>query len=176
MNEEAKIISKHNLDLSSIEKLANDIATRLNSNVEYGEYSKGENGHNFIALGTITKNETGILSTLYDLQNDTNSNYDFVLELGEEAKLIYKDMISVIPAWEEQFDTVLTGYLDGTLSTDTYYSGVFDELNNFGADKVLFIKESNPETLDIKANHTWDQYSVDIQETEESFMVSLIKE
>lgn len=175
MNEEAKIISKHNLDLSSTEKLANDIATRLNSNVEYGEYSKGENGHNFIPLGTITKNETGIFSTLYNLQNDTNSNYDFVLELGEEAKLIYKDMISLIPLWEEQFDTVLKDYLDGTLTKDPYYSGVFDELNNFGADKVLFIKESNPDTLDIKANQTWEQYSVDIQEKEESFIVSLIK-
>jgi hypothetical protein len=37
MNQEAKIISKHNLDLSSIEKLANDIGNRLNSNVKYGE-------------------------------------------------------------------------------------------------------------------------------------------
>ena len=107
MNEEVKIISKHNLDVSSLDKLANDIATRLNSNVEYGEYSKGENGHNLIALGTITKNESGIFSTLYNLQNDSNSNYDFVLELGEEAKLIYKDMISVIPEWEEQLDKVL---------------------------------------------------------------------
>ena len=176
MNEEAKIISKHNLDLSSTEKLANDIATRLNINVEYGEYSKEVNGHNFIALGTITKNETGILSTLYDMQNDTNSNYDFVLELGEEAKLIYKDMISFIPPWEEQFDAVLTNYLDDTLITDPYYSGVFDELKNFGADKVLFFKESNPGTLDIKANQTWEQYCVDIQEKEDSFMVSLIKE
>lgn len=174
MNEEAKIISKHNLDLSSIEKLANDIATRLNSNVEYGEYSKGENGHNFIPLGTITKNETGILSTLYDLQNDTNSNYDFVLESGEEAKLIYKDMISFIPPWEEQFDKVLAHYLDGTLITDPYYSGVFDEIRNFGADKVLFVKELNPETLDIKANQTWEQYSADIQEKEESFIVALM--
>ena len=175
MNEEAKIISKHNLDLSSTEKLANDIATRLNSNVEYGEYSKGENGHNFIPLGTITKNESGIFSTLYNLQNDTNSNYDFVLELGEEAKLIYKDMISFIPPWEEQFDTVLKDYLEGTLITDPYYTGVFDDLRDFGADKVLFVKELNPETLDIKANQTWEQYSADIQEKEESFIVALIQ-
>lgn len=176
MNEEAKIISKHNLDLSSIEKLANDIANRLNNNVEYGEYSNGKNGHNFISLGTITKNETGIFSTLYNLQNDTNSNYDFVLELGEEAKLIYKDMISFIPPWEEQYDTVLKGFLAGTLTQDPFYSVVFDELCIFGADKVLFAKESNPETLDIKGNQTWEKYSVDIQKKQESFMVSLIKQ
>jgi hypothetical protein len=175
MNEEVKIISKHSLDLSTTEKLANDIANRLNSNVEYGEYSKGENGHNFIPLGMITKNESGIFSTLYNLQNDTNSNYDYVLELGDQAKLIYQDMISVIPALGEQFDTVLTGYLEGTLIKDPYYSEVFDELRNFGADKVLFVKELNPETLDIKANQTWEQYSVDIQEKEESFIVALIK-
>lgn len=174
MNEEAKIISKHNLDLSSTEKLANDIATRLNNNVEYGEYSKGENGHNFIALGTVTKNETGITSTLYNLQNDTNSNYDYVLELGEEAKLIYQDMISSIPPWEEQYDTVLTDYLEGSLNKKPYYSEVFDELRKLGADKVLFLRESNPETLDIKGYHTWEQYSVDMQEKEDSFMVSLI--
>lgn len=175
MNEEAKIISKHNLDLSSTEKLANDIATRLNNNVEYGEYIKGENGHNFIALGTVTKNETGIISTLYNLQNDINSNYDYVLELGEEAKLIYKDMISSIPPWEEQYETVLTYYLEGSLTKKPYYSEVFDELRKLGADKVLFLRESNPETLDIKGNHTWEQYSVDMQEKEDSFMVSLIK-
>ena len=175
MNEEVKIISKHNLDLSTTEKLANDIASRLNSNVEYGEYSKGENGHNFIPLGMISKNESGIFSTLYDLQNDTNSNYDYVLELGDQAKLIYKDMISVIPASEEQFDKVLSHYLEDTLAKDSYYSGVFDELRNFGADKILFVKELNPETLDIKENQTWEQYSVDIQDKEESFIVALIK-
>ena len=176
MNKEAKIISKHNLDLSTIDKLANDIANRLNSNVEYGDYNKRLNGHNFISLGTIIKNESGILSTLYNLQNDTNSHYDFVLELGEEAKLIYKDMISFIPPWEEQFDTVLTDYLEGTLVKDPYYSGVFDDLRDFGADKVLFIKESNPETLDIVVNQTWEQYSSNIQAKEESFMVSLIEQ
>ena len=176
MNEEAKIISKHNLDLSSTEKLANDIATRLNSNVEYGEYSKGENGHNFIPLGMITKNESGIFSTLYNLQNDTNSNYAYVLELGDQAKLIYKDMISVIPALEEQFDKVLAHYLEGKLAKDPYYSRVFNDLRDFGADKVLFIKESNPETFDIAGNQTWEQYFRDIQAKEESFMVSLIEQ
>lgn len=174
MDFEAKIISKHNLDLSSIENLANDIATRLNSNVEFGEYRKSDNKHSFISLGIITKNESGIFSTLYNLQKDTQSNYDYVLELGEEAKLIYKDMISVIPPWEEQFDAVLSKFLEGTLTKDPYYSGVFQELKIFGADKVLFIKEANPATMDIKVNHTWEQYTVDIQEKEESFMVPLI--
>ncbi len=55
--------------------------------------------------------------------------------------------------------------MDRTLTTDPYYSGVFGELENFGADKVLFVKESNLGTLDIKANQTWEQYCVDIQET-----------
>ena len=40
MNVEAKIISKHNLDCSTLENLASDIAIRLGYNVEYGQYQK----------------------------------------------------------------------------------------------------------------------------------------
>ncbi len=175
MDFEAKIISKHNLDLSNIEALANDIATRLNSNVEFGKYNKADNGHNFISLGTINKNESTIFSTLYDLQNDTASNYYYVLELGEEAKLIYKDIISFIPPWEEQFETALENFIEGTLGTDHYYSGVFQELYKFGGDTVFFIKESNPASIDIKLNQTWDDYTVSIQEKEEFFIVPIEK-
>ncbi|TDD74658.1 hypothetical protein [Flavobacterium caseinilyticum] len=86
------------------------------------------------------------------MQNDTISNYDFILQLGEEAKIIYKDMISFIPTSEEQFDTLFTGYFEDTFIKDPYYSKVLDHLSNLGTHKVLFIKESNLEPLNIKAN------------------------
>lgn len=175
MDFEAKIISKHNLDVSSIENLAKDIANRLNSNVEYGEYSVSENGHEFKLLDKITKNQGGIFSTLYDLKNNKTSNYDYVLELGEEAKLIYKDMISFIPPWEEKYQNVKSNYNLGKLITDSYYSGVFQELHNFGADKVVFIEESNQHNVSIKHDQTWENYINHIQKNGEFFTVTLEK-
>lgn len=90
MEPEAKIISKHNLDCSTLENLANDIANRLECNVEYGQYQKDNGKHQYIVLGTVQAIEKGVTCTLYDLRDSNNSIYNFVLELGEEAKMIYK--------------------------------------------------------------------------------------
>lgn len=128
MDLEAKIISKHNLDLSSIENLASDIAARLNCNVEFREYSKSDKGHIFSPLGKIIRNESDIFSTLFNLQTDKLSNYDYVLELGEEAKLIYKKMISFFPPREVLYDEVLTNFNEGALATDSYYAGFLKSL------------------------------------------------
>lgn len=48
MKAEAKIISKHNLDCSTLENLANDIAIRLCCNIEYGQYQNDNGKHHFI--------------------------------------------------------------------------------------------------------------------------------
>ncbi|MNG03275.1 hypothetical protein D3C84_863470 [compost metagenome] len=96
-----------------------------------------------------------------------------MLELGEEAKLIYKDIISFIPPWEEQYLQVLLKHNKGELTKDSFYAGVFDELSNFGGNEVLFIKETNTGELEIKQQDTWDNYIGRISKKEDFFTVPL---
>lgn len=173
MEPEAKIISKHNLDCSTLENLANDIANRLNCNIEYGQYQNENGKHNYAALGTVEVKENGIISTLYDLRNNKNSDYNFVLELGEEAKVIYKDFIDFMPAWMEQYDHALNIFNDNGFINESLYSGVFDELQKLGADKVYFIKDAFTPALTIPENSTLESYLKIIQKETTFFEVVL---
>jgi hypothetical protein len=173
MDFEAKIISKHNLDISNVEILANDIANRLNINIEFGQYNLIEHKHNFELLGKITKSESTICSTLYNLTNNPLSSYGYVLELGEEAKLIYKDIISLITPWEEMYDYVKSQNEQKELTKTSYYASVFEELVKLGADEVIFIKESNSGELEISNQDTWDKYYNRISKKEDFFTVPL---
>ena len=74
--------------------MANGIAARLLVMLNKGSTVRGENRRNFISLGAITKSESSIFSTLYTLQNDTNSNYDYLLELcevGTTCQIVLKE-------------------------------------------------------------------------------------
>lgn len=172
MEAEAKIISKHNLDCSTLESLAKDIAGRLESNIEYGQYQNDNGKHHYIALGKVEIKENGIMSTLYDLRNDDNSAYNFVLELGEVAKVIYDDFIEFMPPFEEQYEKVaITFNSDGF--ANSYYLGVFDELQKLGADKVYFIKDTFAPELAIPENTTIESYLKTIQKETTFFEVPL---
>jgi hypothetical protein len=173
MEPEAKIISKHNLDCSTLENLANDIANRLGSNIEYGQ-SQIENGkYHYIAIGTVEVNENGIMSTLYDLRDNENSNYNFVLELGEQAKIIYEDFIDFMPPWEEQYENVENSFEKKGLSKKSYYFGIFEELKKLGADKVYVIKDTFAPELAIPENATLESYLKIIQKETTFFEVIL---
>ncbi|HKO76602.1 MAG TPA: hypothetical protein VJU52_05260 [Flavobacterium sp.] len=174
MNEDVKIISKHNLDCSSLENLASDIAIRLGCNIEYGQYQNENNSHNFNVLGTVTINDSNIVTTLYDLRNDEDSTYDFVLELGEDAKVIYKDFIDFMPPWEEQFDRLASEFKKNGLANDSLYSGVFNELHKLGADTVYFIKDTFVPELAIPENIIMDTYLKKVEKETILFEVPLM--
>lgn len=173
MIEEAKIISRHNLDCSSLENLANDIACRLGYNIEYGQYQNENGNHHFIVLGNVTLKENGILATLYGLRNDSNSTHNFVLELGEEAKVIYEDFIDFMPPWEEQFDSVETAFNKDGFTGNSFYLGVFKELQKLGADIVYFIKDTFAQELAIPENSTLESYLKIIQKETTFFKLPL---
>nr|WP_315152418.1 hypothetical protein [uncultured Flavobacterium sp.] len=173
MEEDVKIISKHNLDCSTLENLANDIANRLYCNIEYGQYQNENGKHNYVALGIVEVKENGIMSTLYDLRNNKNSDYNFVLELGEEAKVIYKDFIEFMPAWEEQYENVVSTNNKNGLVNDSLYNRIFDELQKLGADKVYFIKDAFTPALAIPENATFDNYLATVQQNTTFFEVVL---
>jgi hypothetical protein len=173
MIEEAKILSAHNLDCTSLENLAVDISNRLDCNIEYGQYQNENGKHHYVALGTVKVNENGIMYTLYDLREDENSSHNFVLELGEEAKVIYADFIDFMPAWEEQYETIESTNNTKGLPNDSFYNGVFDELQKLGADKVYFIKDTFAPELAIPENATLDNYLTTVQQNTTFFEVVL---
>ena len=173
MNEEAKIISQHNLDCSSLENLAKDIANRLNCNIEYGQYQNTNGNHEFVQLGSVELNSKGITTTIYDMSNDNASAYNYVLELGEEAKLIYDNIIHVLPPWEEEFETVFNNFNSQGFMEEPYYLGIFEELKKLGADKVFFIKDSNETELQINNGITAPEFIQQIKDKATFFEVTI---
>lgn len=158
MEFEAKIISKHNLDSSSLENLAKDIANRLECNIEYGQYQINNGKHEFIQFGDIVVNPNGITTTLYDMTNDDNSEFNYVVELGDEAKLIFNDIIELLPPWEEDYEQAFEKFKANGFKEQSYYTGVFEELKKLGADKVYFIKDNLEPEVTILGQSTLEKY------------------
>ncbi|WP_369764928.1 hypothetical protein [Flavobacterium sp. WC2429] len=173
MNEEAKIISKHNLDCSNLENLTKDIANRLDCNIEYGYYQNINGQHEFVQFGNIEVNPKGVTSTIYDMTNDASTEFKYVLELGEEAKLIFNDMIQVIPPWEEEFETAFNNFNSKGFQQEPYYMGIFEDLKKLGGDKVYFIKETFEPEIEIKSKTTATDYLNTIKDKATFFEVAL---
>lgn len=158
MEFEAKIISKHNLDCRSLENLAKDISNRLDCNIEYGNYQVNNGNREFIQFGDIIVNTNEVKATLYDMTNDNYSDFNYVLELGEEAKLIFNHLIQLLPPWEVDFDEVFNKYNADVFEEDSYYKSVFEELKTLGADKICFIKDTFKPELTVTAKSTAEKY------------------
>lgn len=173
MEPETKIISKHNLDCSTIENLANDISNRLGCNIEYGKIQNINDIHHFITIGTVEVVQNGIMHTLYDLREEKYPSNSFVLELGEEAKVIYEDFIDFMPPWEEHYERIAFTFNKDGFAKDSFYLGVFDELKKLGADKVYFIKDTFAPELAIPENTTMETYLKQIQKETTFFEVPL---
>lgn len=81
-----------------------------------------------------------------------------MLELGDEAKLIFNDLIQVLPPWEEDFDQAFNKYNANEFKEENYYTGVFEELKKLGAEKVYFIKDTLKPELTISARSRAEKY------------------
>lgn len=157
--EEVKIISKHNLDCSTLENLAKDISNRLECTIEYGQYQINNGRHQY---------------TLYDLRDSNNSTYNFVLELGEEAKMIYNDFIELLlPLDLVNFKEMERNFKINGFKNEPYYTNAFIELQNLGADKVYVIKETLAPELAITEKTTMDAYLKIIQKETTFFEIVL---
>lgn len=171
MNEESKIISTHNLDCSSLENLAKDIADRLDCNIEYGYHQIHDGQHEFVQFGTVEINSNGNTATIYDLTNDDTSECNYIVEQGEEAKLIYYDIIQVLTPTETEFETAFRNFNTNGFKEAPYYLNVFKELKKLGADKIYFIKETFEPELDIVEITTSAAYLQTIKEKATYFEV-----
>jgi hypothetical protein len=172
--EEVKIISKHNLECSTLENLAKDISNRLECTIEYGKYQIDNGQHQYIALGIVQSIEKGVAYTLYDLRDSNNSAYNFVLELGEEAKMIYNDFIELLLPFDlVHFKEMERNFKINGFKNEPYYTNAFIELQNLGADKVYVIKENLAPEFAITEKTTMDAYLKIIQKETTFFEIVL---
>lgn len=174
MEFEAKIVSRHNLDISNIERLANDIANRLNVNIRIAESSLSEDGEALKLLGFIRKNDTDFYCTLFQSKKNIDiDDCDYWVEYGEHGILIYKDIIETHLPWFHYFSNMLEEYNRGELNRSRHYSKIFNELKQLGADVVVFVDEKDPSEFKIKINDTWSSYISHVQENAETLTVPL---
>ncbi|GIZ09003.1 hypothetical protein [Flavobacterium sp. UMI-01] len=164
MEAQFKIISKHNLDCTSLENLAEDISKRGIATVEYGSYQNNNDKLEFFLKGISKESDNKLKATLYDCTTDNSTNYNFVLEFGEESTLIYNDFINFLPAWEDSFDTIKTAFLTDTYFNNSVYQGIFKDLKILGGDRIYIIKDNFLPELVIPANATLYSYLAKIKE------------
>lgn len=171
---EAKIIALHNLDTSNLENLAKDIAKKWNYNVEFGAYENHDGAHQFVHYGTAQLDQKAITVTLYDTSKDPYAQHNYVIEFGEEAKIIYNNIIQILPPWEEQYETILQNFQNNAMEDDPYYNGVFDECRKIGADKVYFIKEDLHANFQLNRQSSFENYMETIKNKIPFFEVKLL--
>lgn len=153
------IIGKHNLNISDVEALANDIAERLNINIEYGYHDNG-----FQKTDEIINHPDKQLYRLTD-QKNLNQQTQFVLELGDEAKIIYQEIISLQLPFTEDYRSLykLHKNHENGLSHFQYLNFYFEEFKKLGAPKIYFIDTSNAAETGInfgdEGKYTWEEYT-----------------
>jgi hypothetical protein len=162
MNQEAVILSKHNLDVSNIDILANDLASRLNLNIEFGHYDFKNNSFNL--YGAITNDPKEPFFKLFPQNNDHPDEVNFVLELGEGAHVIYKEILNLILPFPLEYDDLYEEHKSNPkgLFSDGLLKNWLDELLKLGADEIYFISDfgkpgPNGEHYDEK-KYSWSEY------------------
>lgn len=164
---EATIIAKHNLNVSNIDSLANDIASRLNINIEFGIFDFKSN--KLIASGHIINDENNPTYYLFPQNNNHPEEVNYVLELGDEAKLIYKEIISLMLPFPLEYDDLIEEHTSNPegLFTGGNLKTSLEGLQKLGAQKIYFIGDYNTAQSGInyndEKNYTWNEFTDIIQ-------------
>lgn len=151
---EARILAIHNFDTSSLENLANDIANRFGCNVKFGYYENSEDQMGIVRV--ISAKD--VTASLYGMSNVLDKRYDYVLEFGEEAKIIHNDFMEIMPPWDQPYDDILKVMQADTLDRISYYNTLFEECRKSGADKVYFIKDYSNLLFDANSQNLFKHY------------------
>lgn len=152
------------MDCSSLENSAKDIGNRLDCNIEYGYHQNNNGQHEFVQFGTVAVNSNDNITTIYDKTNDDTSAYNYIVEHGEEAKLIDKDIIQVLPPMATGFETALNNFNTNRFKEEPSFSSVCNELNKLGVNGIYFIIKTFESELDILENTTVIDYLLTIKE------------
>lgn len=160
---EAVILSKHSLDISSIAALAHDLANRLNINIEFGKFDFKND--KLIVLDSIISNHNEPIYSLFPQNNHTPDEVHYVLELGDEAKLIYKNILSLMLPFQLEYEDLYQEHIsnpDG-LNDNDYLKTSINKLQKLGAQEVYFIGDYNTAQSGInhndEKNYTWLEFT-----------------
>lgn len=162
--EEAQLFCKHSLDLSDIEVLTNQLATKLKLNIEYNAVQNGVTLQNTI----IGNASSEVVSNLFC---NNNESLEYVLEIGNAALLISKEIIVYALPSNEIFRSLQKVHKNESngLHATGYFRLIFEELAALGATEVLFAEE-NEAIRSLKVpTYTYEAYSAIIKESTNYF-------
>lgn len=155
------IFCNHKLDISDVNKLAEQLAEVFKINIEYSVYQKGETLQNTIAGNIASEN----ISNLY---NGEKNGTDYVLEIGEEALFISNHILVYNGITMESFDEL--SEIKNALS-DSYLKKTISQLKALGATEIVFAEENNAIKALKIAEHTYDEYFTAVKANTKYFTV-----
>lgn len=155
------IFCNHKLDISDVNKLAEQLAVVFKINIEYSVYQKGETLQNTIAGNIASEN----ISNLY---NGEKNGTDYVLEIGEEALFISSQILVYNGITMESFDEL--SEIKNALS-DSYLKKTISQLKALGATEIVFAEENNAIKALKIAEHTYDEYFTAVKANTKYFTV-----
>ncbi len=170
------ILANHSLDTNNIEVLANDIANRLEINISYKiqDYSS-ENDNSSDGLRKIEKDKNKPYYILFSQTNDYKNTIEYYLELGDEAKIITKEIIELQAPFVLRYDKLLQDVENNTIREFDYMDSVLNEFQKLGADEVYFVisKDEYSDAMQIgKFNQlTWSELLQVIKEKTKYFTI-----
>lgn len=160
---EANIVAKHNLNISSMEALANDLASRLSLNIEFGNYDFKND--NFIVLGSSTNTPGAPFFKLFPENSSFPNEVSFILELGDGAQKIFKEIINLTLPYPLAYNDLYEEHLDNPkgLLSKGILNDWLEELLKLGADKIYFIEDYNSDQSGLnyndEKNYTWEEFT-----------------
>lgn len=165
---EPTIIGKHNLDVSSLEALANDLASRLNLNIEFGLNDFAND--TFISSGAITTNDTPYFFRLFPEKMNQPDEVSYILELGDGAKIIYKEIVNLNLPYPLAFDDLKEEHFNNPrgILTEGILKDWIEDLMKLGTNQVYFIGDYNTEQSGLnyedEKHYSWSEFTSIIQQ------------
>ena len=155
------IFCNHKLEINDVNKLAENLAKAFKTNIEYVVVQNGETLQNIVA-GDI-ENEN--ISHLY---NGEKNGTDYVLEIGEEALFISRQILVYNRITIENFEEIAE--IKNSL-TKSYLRNMLTALKALGATEIVFAEENNAiKNLKI-AEFTYQQYFTEVKTHTKYFTV-----
>lgn len=170
------ILANHSLDTTNIEVLANDIANRLGINISYKiQDHSSENDNNSDGLRKIEKDKNKPYYILFSQSNEYKNTIEYYLELGDETRIITKEIIELQVPFVLQFDDLLQDVENNTIREVGYMGSILTDFKKLGADEVYFVIRKN-EHLDAmqigKFNQlTWSELMQEVKEKTKYFTI-----
>lgn len=170
------ILASHSLDTNNIEALATDIANRLGINISYKIHDHSSEKENSTdTLRKIEKDITKPYYILYSQSNENKNTIEYYLELGDETRIITKEVIELQAPFVLQYDNLLQDVENNSIREVGYMGSMLNDFQKLGANEVYFFirKKEYLEAIQIgHFNHlSWTEFEQMIKEKTNYFTI-----